>query len=370
MKITCDREKLLSAWQTARNVAPTRSPKPILQYIKLEVHGERATLLATDLEIGVRIEVPGVEAEQPGSILLPVARFGSILSESGDANLRIESDGQNILVRGDRSEFKLPAADPHEFPAVVEFNESRYQIATGRLVRELIRRTVFATDNESSRYALGGVLLEFGPDKITAVGTDGRRLAKMEGPATSVGDHHALEGTTIVPSKAMTLIERTLTDPDAEVHIAARGNDIVVRSGRITIYSRLVEGRFPRWRDVVPQRNAHKIELVVAPFHSAVRQAAIVTSEESRGIDFTFVDGRLVLSARAADAGQARVELPIDYAGGEIGITLDPRFVSDFLRSLDPDKTITFDMKDSESAALLLTDDGYNYVIMPLARDK
>lgn len=370
MKITCDREKLLAAWQIARNVAPSRSPKPILQNIKLEVQGDRAMLLATDLEIGVRIEVPGVEAEQPGSILLPVARFGSILSEAGDANLRIESDGQTIHVRGDRSEFKLPAADPHEFPAVVEFSEAKYQTASARLVKELIRRTVFATDNESSRYALGGVLLEFAADKITAVGTDGRRLAKMEGPASSVGDHHQIEGMTIVPSKAMTLIERTLTEPDAEVQIAARGNDVLVRCGRITIYSRLVEGRFPRWRDVVPQRNAHKIEMVVGPLHSAVRQAAIVTSEESRGIDFTFVDGRMVLSARAADAGQARVELPIDYSGGEVSITLDPRFVSDFLRVLDQEKPITFDLKDSDAAALLLTDDGYNYVIMPLARDK
>lgn len=370
MKITCDREKLLAAWQIARNVAPTRSPKPILQNIKLEVQADRATLLATDLETGIRIDIAGVDAEQPGGILLPVGRFGSILTENSDANLRMESDGQTILVRGDRSEFKLPAADPHEFPSVVEFNESRYQTAPARLVRELIRRTVFATDNESSRYALGGVLLEFGPGKITAVGTDGRRLAKMEGPATSVGDHHTVEGMTIVPSKAMTLIERTLVDPDAEVQIAARGNDVLVRCGRITIYSRLVEGRFPRWRDVVPQRNVHKIALVVGPFYSAVRQAAIVTSEESRGIDFSFAGGRLILAARAADTGQARVELPIDYSGGEVGIALDPRFVSDFLRVLDPESSITFDIKDSEAAAMLLTDDGYNYVIMPLARDK
>ena len=110
----------------------------------------------------------------------------------------------------------------------------------------MIRRTVFATDNESSRYALGGVLLELGADKIIAVGTDGRRLAKMEGPAKSVGGHQTGDNTTIVPTKAMHLIERALTDADAEVQIAARANDILVKSPRVTIYSRLVEGRFPK----------------------------------------------------------------------------------------------------------------------------
>ena len=103
---------------------------------------------------------------------------------------------------------------------------------------------------------------------------------------------------------------------------------------------------------------------------AAVRQAAIVTSEESRGIDFTFGDGSLVLAGKAAEVGQSRVELPIGYDGPEITITLDPRFVIDFLKVLDSDKTFTLELKDGESAAVCSTDDGYGYVIMPLARDR
>ena len=133
-------------------------------------------------------------------------------------------------------------------------------------MRELIRRTIFATDNESSRYALGGVLLEMAADKITGVGTDGRRLAKMEVPAQGVGGHQTGDSMTIVPTKAMQLIERALTDGDAEIQIAARANEVLVRSPRATIYSRLVEGRFPKWRDVFPQRTgAMKVELTVGP---------------------------------------------------------------------------------------------------------
>ncbi len=341
-----------------------------MQNIKLEVSDSGAILLATDLEIGIRIQVPGIQAEVPGSAILPLARFGPILRESSDEKLRLESDGQSTLVRGERSEFKLPAENPQEFPSVAEFSEKAFHELPARLLREMIRRTSFATDNESSRYALGGVLLEMAPEVITAVGTDGRRLAKMEVPARSEGGHASGESMTIVPTKAMQLIERAMSDGDAEIQIAARANEILVRSPRTTIYSRLVEGRFPKWRDVFPQRSdAARVELTVGPLYSAVRQAAIVTSEESRGIDFSFEAGTLVLSGRVAEVGQSRVELPIAYDGPAVSIMLDPRYLSDFLKVLDPEKVIAMELKDSESAAVCTTDDGYGYVIMPLARD-
>ena len=370
MKVTCDRESLLAAFQTAAAVVPSRSPKPILQNIKLEVSDAGAILLATDLEIGIRLQVPGIQVQTAGSAILPLGRFNSILRESSDATLQIESDGKATLVRGERSEFKLPAENPQEFPAVADFNEKSYHELSARALRELIKRTIFATDNESSRYALGGVLLEMAADKITGVGTDGRRLAKMEVPSQSVGGHQSGDSMTIVPSKAMQLLERALTDADAEVQVAARANEILVRSPRATIYSRLVEGRFPKWRDVFPQRTGTlKIDLTVGPFYSAVRQAAIVTSEESRGVDFNFEGGMLVLSGRAAEVGQSRVELPIAYDGPSVSISLDPRYVNDFLRVLDPEKVVSIEIKDAESAAVCTTDDGYGYVIMPLARD-
>ncbi len=256
MKITFEREKFHSAFQTAAAVAPARSPKPILQNVKLEVAGDGATLMATDLEVGIRIAVPGIAVETPGSAVLPIARFGPILRECTDEKLYLESDPQGTLVRGDRSEWKLPGENPDEFPNVTAFKEEKYHELAARLFREMVRRTAFATDNESSRYALGGVLLEMDGEKITAVGTDGRRLAKMEGPAHSIGGHQTANQTTIVPTRAMNLIERAITDADGEVQLSARANDILIRSPRFTLYSRLVEGRFPEVARCVstPQR--------------------------------------------------------------------------------------------------------------------
>ena len=158
MKITCNREKMLHAFQTVAAIAPARSPKPILQNVKLEVAGDKATLMATDLEVGIRYEVTGVETETPGAAVLPVARFGSILRESSDATFRIESGSDGTTIRGERSQFKLPSENPQEFPPIAEFGESSYYEVSARLFRELIKRTIFATDQRNgSRYCpMGG----------------------------------------------------------------------------------------------------------------------------------------------------------------------------------------------------------------------
>lgn len=371
MKISCEREKLLGAFSTAASVSPARSPKPILQSVKFEVTQDQATLIATDLEVGIRIQVVGIEAEIPGAAVLPNAPFSQILRESRDARLSLEGTPDATIVRGERSEFRLGAQNPDEFPSVAQFNEEKYTELSVRLFKELIRRTIFATDNESSRYALGGVLLEMSESEIIGVGTDGRRLARMQGPAKSVGGHQTGDRTTIVPTRAMQLIDRALADVDGDLQIAARANDILLRTSRLTIYSRLTEGRFPRWRDVFPQRSAtQKIEVPVGDFLAAVRQAGIVTSDESRGVDFLFADGKVELSGRAAKVGQSRVEMPLAYDGPAIPICLDPRYVQDFLKVLDPNKMFTLEIQDPDSAAVCHTDDGYGYVIMPLARDR
>ena len=371
MKIVCNREKLLAAFQTAATVVPVRSPRPVLQNVKMDASSDSVTLVATDMEIGIRIHVPDQTASVPGSSLLSVNQFGAILRESSDESLDIESDGQAIHVRGDRSRFKLPTGNPAEFAEVHDFDATDYFTVGGRLLKELIRRTLFATDTESSRYALGGVLLEFEEERITAVGTDGRRLAKMDGPVGREGNPSAGDAMTIVPSRSMTLIERAISDLDADYRLATRGNDFLVSGPTATIVSRLVEGRFPRWREVLPHRpEAHRVELTVGSLHSALRQAAIVSNSESRGIDFIFRDGTLVLTGLTADVGESQIEMPVSYEGEEIAMCLDHRYVIDFLKVLDADRIITLNFVDGDNAGLFETDDGYGYVVMPLARDR
>lgn len=372
MKIICDREPLAAAFQLAAGVAPSRSPKEILQNVKITVSGGVAVLTATDMEVGIRIEISeGLDIEQEGTALLPVARTGAILRETSDERLAIETDEAGIKIAGSRSKFRLPSANPDEFPRVIGFEENAFhRIPTG-LFREMLKRTAFATDSESSRYALGGVLLEMENEDITAVGTDGRRLACMKGTGEAIGGHHTTGTNTIVPTRAIQLIERALSDKDETVDVAARTNDILVRTPRATIYSRLVEGRYPNWRQVLPKREtSSRIDMVVGPMFSALRQAAIVADQETRGIDLTFADGTLRLVGSTAEVGDSQVEIPIAYDGEEVTLTLDHRFIADFCKVLDAETNFVFDMESGQAPALLTTEDGYGYVIMPMARDR
>lgn len=372
MKIICQREPLTQAFALAASIAPTRSPKEILQNVKATASGSKLTLIATDMEVGIRLEVEeGIEIETEGTGLLPVQKMMAILRESNDETLTIETDDSGIRVTGSRSKFKLPGANPDEFPSVAGFEEDKYHVVPTRLFREMVKRTVFATDPESSRYALGGVLLEMEDTSITAVGTDGRRLARMEGTGESVGGHQTSGMTTIVPTRAIQLMERALSDKEETVDVAARNNDLLLRTSRAVIYSRLVEGRYPNWRQVLPQRSdAIQLDMTVGPLFAALRQAAIVTDQESRGIDFTFADGTLKLEASTAEIGESQIELPIAYDGESITLTMDHRYVADFCKVLDNETNFIFEIESGAAPALLSTDDGYGYVIMPMAKDR
>jgi DNA polymerase-3 subunit beta len=369
MKIVVHREKFLAAFQIASALAPTRSPKDVLLNVKIEAEDGRVVLMATDLEAGVRLEVDDVQVEVPGRALLSVQRVGNILRESTDQYLSIETTPNSLDIHGGASEFHLPLSNADEFPSVAKFSEESYFELPSGLFRELVRRTVFATDTESTRYQLGGVLFEIDGNTITAVATDGRRLASMKGVGTSVNNYQASGASTIVPTKTLSLIERSITDKDETVQIAARSNDILLRTNRCTIYSRLVEGRYPNWRMVVPSSQGRtRIEGLVGPFFSAIRQASIVADPESRGVEFTFASGTLVASAKTADVGQSRVEIPITYTGEPIHITMDARFVSDFFKVLDLEKTFYLDVSNNTEPALFLTEDEYTYVVMPMSK--
>lgn len=370
MKIKINRESFFRVFQIAAAVAPARSPKMILQNVKIEVTKDSGILTATDTEVGVKLTVPDLEVKSPGSAVVPVSRLSMILRESSDEILEIDASSDKTLITGANSKFELQAQNPDEFPEVAGFDDKDYYEISAKVLKELIKRTLFATDSESSRYALGGVLLEMDDKTITAVGTDGRRLAKMQGVLKKIGKPQS-GATTIVPSRSMQLMERILPDGDAVVQIAARANDLVMKEENGIFYTRLVEGRFPKWRDVLPQReDSNRIDIPVGPMYSALRQAAIVASEESRGIDFTFSNGSLVLSNSTAEIGQSRIEMPVPFDQDELTITLDHRYVADFLKVLQPDKTFTLDVENGEAAAYCETDDNYGYVIMPLSKDR
>jgi DNA polymerase-3 subunit beta len=367
MKATCHREGLLAACQLASVAVASRDVKPILRNFKAIIDSDRCTLMATDLELGIRLDVRSVKVEEPGEAILPAARLVSILRESTDEELSIEAGPDACVVRGQLNEFEMLSEDPAAFPDIPSFAEEKYHELSAGTLRTMIRRTVFAAAAaEHARFgATTGILCEF-EEEARLVATDGRRLALAQGPAKAQGGHTTKGQMPVVPTKAMSLLERNLHEEDELVRVSLRPNEVLMKTERAMIYSRLVEGRYPNYRQVLPQKHNFKVPLTVGPFQQAIRQAAIMTDEESKRVVFNFGKKKLTLQARGLEAGRSKVEMPLEYDGKAVEISFDPKFVLEMLRVLEPEAQITLEVVDSSSPALFRCDADYQYVVVPL----
>ncbi len=366
MKVLCRRQDLLSAFQLASVAVPSRDLKPVLRNVKAVAEGDHCTLLATDMELGARLEVQGLTVEEPGAVLLPAARLHAILRESPDETLVIATAEQTCLVSGDCSEFELCGEDPDHFPDVPAFTAEVYHEVKAGALRELIRRTAFAAATETTRYAITGVLCELDGTVARFVATDGKRLAMAERETVAHGEHSTKGSVHILPAKALQLLERNLQNSDEVVSVALTANEALFRTGRATIYTRLVEGRFPPYRDVFPKKATTKIPLPVEAFHAAVRQAAVMTDQESRKVIFGFATGKLTLRAEGTDVGRSRVEMPLDYQGKAMEIAFNPQLLTDMLRAVHGAEVVELALADGASPALFRCGQNYSYIVMPL----
>jgi DNA polymerase III subunit beta len=164
----------------------------------------------------------------------------------------------------------------------------------------------------------------------------------------------------------MQLLEKNLHDPDEQVRVTVRPNEILFQTDQATIYSRLVEGRYPKYQEVFPKKVGVKVPLVVGPFHAAIRQAAVMAENDTKKVVCGFEAKKLVLRAQSAEAGRSQVVVPIDYTGKALEIGFDPKLLTDMLRALDPMDELTLEMTDGKTPALFRAGDDYSYLVMPL----
>jgi len=372
LKATFNRKRLLDAFATVSSVAPTRSPKPILQNVLMTIEGTEATLIGTDLEIGVRKTIECVQSERDGAVILPTDRFSSILRTSSDETIDIETDGEKIVVKTRSGKFTLNAEDPALFPDVQAFDAEAYAVLVDTDLSQLIRRTSYATDTETARYALGGALIEFEDASVALVATDGRRLARAVYPAEYVGDARSTS-QSVVPVKALKLIDRSLPANGSQVHLAVQaGRAVMVRTEDATIYARLVEGRYPRYQEVIPTSVEHRVTLKAGPFRAAVEQAAVCLDQTSKGVLMSFGEDKVELSATTADVGESRVVLPYpaESPGVDVKVILDASYALDLLKSVDADTEIVVGLSGPEIPVEFRDGDRLTAVIMPLSQNR
>ncbi|MFW6133040.1 MAG: DNA polymerase III subunit beta [Planctomycetota bacterium] len=363
MKVIAQTAALQEALTLTGQLVAARTPKPVLQCVKLVAGDGVLTLLATDLEAGVRYHLTAVQVEEDGEALIPAARLAGIVRESSDEeSLTIEADADACHVRGAGSHFKIFGYDPGEYPAVADFEgDGDFRIASGVLA-DMIGKTLFATAKAHSHYAISGVLCEVSGKKLQLVATDGHRLAQAKGtlPAAAGRDVAA-----IIPGKLMSLIQRIADDGDETLEVKVEENQVLVRTARAVLVSSLAQGNFPKYSEVIPKDATHKATLDRGQFEHRIRQAALLTNEESRGVRLAFGADSVVLTSRTPETGEAEVTCPVKLEGDPLEIGFNPAFLTDALRVIDADE-ISFEMSASNKPAMIKAGSGFLYVLMPV----
>ena len=371
MKIQFEPKDFSTKFKLAASVAAARDTKPILQNVKIRADKKLGVILqATDTELGIRIRVD-CDVVNNGEAVLPTKRLTQILDLTGEDRLIIESTDSNTLVSGENENYDLNTQSPDEFPNVEEFEETSYHEIPAKALTEMIRRTTFATDTENVRYALGGVYFEMVEDNISVVATDGRRLAWQEGKGNCVNDHKV--ETSILPVRTLQILERVLhdksIDEDDEIKMAVSSNRVLFQCKDVTLFSRLVEGRFPKWRTIIPKTDDDTpVTIEAGSLLPAVRRAQIATSDLEPGVYFVFEKGKLVLKGEGKEIGNSTSDVPISFDGEKKTIKLDPKFMTSFLQVLDAGTVLSIYLPpDNDPVKITADDGGYVYVVMPMS---
>lgn len=364
MKVICNRGALQEALNLAGTVSSGRTPKPVLQCVKLSASRDRLTLAATDLEVGIRYFDTQVQVESEGETLVMADRLRDIVRESIDDTLSLELQDDQLHIRGQDSHFKIFTQSPSEFPPVPDFEGQEDLSVQGKVLKQLINQTLFAAAREATRYAFNGVLLTVKQKKLVLVATDGRRLALARGDL--IDAPNVQEGSSvIIPAKTLNLVDKLISNPEESVNLKMSENQVIFRTHEATLTSNLLEGQFPPYEDVIPKECDRKMVAGSADFLSAVRRSALLTTTESKGVRMSFSKKGLTLSSRNPEAGEATINFSCRFEGPDIEIGFNPLFLTEALKVVNTDE-VSFEMLAPNRPGLLKAGPNFQYVIMPV----
>ena len=367
MRFTISREKLLEGLQAVTAAVPAKTTLPVLANLLVETTDRGLRLSATDLDIAVSTEV-AADVESEGAITIPAKKLGEIARELPPAPVKIAASGeQRVTLECGRSKFKLLGLPRDEFPSfpAVRFGDGAWRVKSAD-VQRLIQHTSFAVSTEESRPILNGVLWELRDDYMRMVATNGHRLSRMQIP---IEGSSAPASDLILPPKALEQVRR-LFPAEEELEVARGENHIGFRSPFTAVYTRLIEGPYPNYEQVIPKDNDKHCTADKAQLASALKRMSIVASDQTHRIKLSFNAGMLKLAATTPDLGEASDELPIAFDGDPLDIGFNASYLLEILRYMPTDEVkLTF--KAPERAATIEPhgwDDPAQYLclVMPL----
>ena len=365
MKLTIGQEEFIKGLQAVQNVVSTRTTLPILSNVLLNAVGDRLTLTATDLDVTISKTVEA-KVEIDGSFTMPVKKLLSIAREVGGSQIEIDVSKNQCSIKSGSSAYRVNGLSAEEFPPNPNFSgQTTIQMPQDK-VKTMLRRTSFAVSTDENRYVLNGLYLSFKENKLTMVATDGRRLALAE-EDVELQDDNPLE--VIVPTKAIQELSRLLGDKgDVEIQITENQVSFGLKENDGTgslIVSKLVEGAYPNYKQVIPAESKHRVTLDKEELFHALRRAEIMTSEKANSVKLTFSENSLTFTANSPEVGESRETMAIKYEGEETSIAFNPQFFIDPLKALEEDE-VHFEFTDQLSPGVVKVNHPFLYVIMPM----
>lgn len=363
MKLSVTRDSLHGGMAAVSATIPTKTTLPVLSNILLEAADGRITLSGTDLDISVRISI-AAEVEESGAVTIPARKFAEMVRELPGAPVHLQADGQEVRVESGRSRFKLFGLPPEEFPTFPEVDDTESWTMDAADLHQLISRTTFAASTEESRPILNGVLWQLRPGSASMVATNGHRLARLTVQLEATG---APEADLIVPPKALQQVER-LFEKEGVIRISRSQNHLAFRTDARSVYTRLIEGPYPNYQQVIPTENDKKAVASRDELAAAIRRMAVVASDQTHRVRMSFSQGTLSFRVQTPDLGEAEEEMAVDYEGEPVEIGFNANYLLEVLRYM-PDDDVLLQFKAPERAATFLPASGapdYLCLVMPL----
>ncbi len=371
MKFKINRDHFSNGLAQVLNVVGSKATMPILSNVLIEADKDHISLATTNLDLGIRCKIKA-DVKEAGAITLPVKRLATIVRELPNIDVSVETTpSHQAKITSGGSAFKIMGMGKEEFPPMPEFADEKAVALEQEELATMLKSVSYAQSSDETRYILNGVYFSFKDDKLTLVATDGRRLALTSKELASPES----AGSIILPAKTVNELVRLL-DKGTKVRLAITekrsafqiGTDKVGENGlieNIYLFSKVVDGNYPNYNQVVPKETHQRIKLERELFLQCVHRAALVTSEKSNSVKLKLSNNLLEITASSPDFGDAHESMAIEYTGPELQVAFNPQFVMDPLRALNKDQ-VFFELKDEVSPGVFKTLENFLCVIMPV----
>ena len=372
MELVVRKNDLLRELQLFQGIVERKNTIPILANVLMEAKGDQVSLLATDLEVGLRSKCAAT-VTKAGSLTLPAKKFFEIVKSLPETDIRIAEDKGGVKIAADRFDSRLQTLPKEDFPTLPESGGTPVAALERNAVKEMVAKTQFAITGEDTRYFLNGALFVLKPEEMSLVATDGHRLALVSVTRTGGGSgkvkNDAEESKAILPKKTLGELGRLLGEGDGDIGYERGENHLFFQVGDRMLISRMIDGQFPAYERVIPKGNDKHIEFERDRLTAAVKRVALLSNERSRAVKIQIEKGKVDVTSSSPDLGEARETLPVDYNGSAMQICFNAQYVLDFLAAVATD-VVSLELKDEVSQAVMkpVGAEGYDYtyVIMPM----